>query len=233
MWGTRLFLAGTGFFALACLPLIARSVRTGWRGDLFAPESFGSLAALFGANSLLLIAVDPGGASGAAALILLKSALVLALAFARSVFRPRDFIGTLLLVAGGLASAASLALDLGALGDAGVPPASPAFRVGQCVCAIPLAWLATETFLERRRRLRSAALDLADPVVVNRFGLLCATTTALTLACFVTLAQSFGSGGFVEACLAARGVLSFVAGGGVWLSFAPPRRYLAWVAARA
>jgi hypothetical protein len=233
MWGTYLFAAGTAFFALACLPLIARSLRTGWRGELFAPESFGSLAALFGANALVLIAFLPGGASGAAALISLKAALVLALAFARAVFRPKDFIGTLLVVAGGLASAASLALDLAALGDAGVPPESAAFRLGQMVCAIPLAWLAIETFLERRRRLRRAALGLADPIVVNRFGLLCAATSALTLACFVTLAQSFVTDGLLAACLGARGVLSVIAGVGVWLSFAPPRRYLAWVGARA
>jgi hypothetical protein len=233
MWGQRAFAAGTALFALACLPLLARSLRAGWRGDLRASESFGSLAALLGANSLLLVAIAPGGASGAAALILMKAALALALAFTRAVFRPRSFLGTLLLVAGALALAASLALDLGALGDAGVLLTSPAFRIGQCVTAFPLGWLAVETFLERRRALRGARAGVADPVVANRFGLWCATSAALVASCALELARSFTGGPAPDALLAVRGALAAIAGVCVWLGFAPPRRYLAWVAARA
>jgi hypothetical protein len=232
MWGQRAFVAGTALFVLACLPLLARSLRAGWRGDLRAPESFGSLAALLGANALLLVAIAPGGASGAIALILMKAALALALAFTRAVFRPRSFLGTLLLVAGGLALAASLALDLAALGDAGVAPASPAFRIGQCVTAFPLGWLAVETFLERRRALRGARARIADPIVANRFGLWCATSAALAASCAVALAKSFTGPDALEPLLAVRGALATIAGLGVWLGFAPPRRYLAWIAAR-
>jgi hypothetical protein len=241
MWGQRAFIAGTALFVLACLPLLARSLRAGWRGDLRAPESFGSLAALLGANALLLVAIAPGGASGAIALILMKAALALALAFTRAVFRPQSFLGTLLLVAGGLALAASLALDLDALGDAGVAPASPAFRIGQCVTfrigqcvtAFPLGWLAVETFLERRRALRGARAGVADPVVANRFGLWCATSAALAASCAVALAKSFTGPDALDALLAVRGALATIAGLGVWLGFAPPRRYRAWLSARA
>ena len=233
MWGQRAFVAGTALFALACLPLLARSLRAGWRGDLRAPESFGSLAALLGANSLLLVAIAPGGASGAVALILMKAALALALAFTRAVFRPRSFLGTLLLVAGCLALAASLALDLGAMGDAGVVPTSPAFRFGQCVTAFPLGWLAVETFLDRRRALRGARAGAARPVVANRFGLLCAASAALAASCAIELFRSFAAPDELDALLALRGALAAIAGLGVWLGFAPPRRYLAWVAARA
>jgi hypothetical protein len=233
MWGERAFVAGTAFFVLACLPLLARSVRAGWRGDLRAPESFGSLAALLGANALLLIAVAPGGASGAAALLLMKASLALALAFTRGVFRPQSFLGTLLCVAGGLALAASLALDLDALGDAGIARDSPAFRIGQCVTALPLGWLAVETFLERRRSLRGARAGVAETVAAHRFGLWCATSAALAASCAVALAESFAGPAAHDAALAARGVLAAIAGLGVWLSFAPPRRYLAWLEARA
>lgn len=235
MWGSRLFVAGMACFALACLPLLARSVRAGRHADLFAPESFGSLAALFGANALLLIAIAPGGASGAIALILLKASLVLALVFTRAVFRPAHFAGTLLVVAGGLALAASLALDLSELGDAGVRPDSAAFRIGQCVTAVPLGWLAVETWLERGRSRRGVILGLADPVVVNRFELWCATAAALAASCATALAESFAAGApfAFEAMRALRGLLAIVAGLGVWLSFAPPRRYVAWVRARA
>jgi hypothetical protein len=232
MWGQRAFVAGTALFALACLPLLARSLRAGWRGDLRAPDSFGSLAALLGANSLLLVAVAPGGASGAIALILMKAALALALAFTRAVFR-RSFPGTLLLVAGCLALAASLALDLGAMGDDGVVFTSPAFRFGQCVTAFPLGWLAVETFLERGRALRGTRAAVADPVVANRFGLLCAASAALAASCAIELFRSFTDPEAVEALLALRGALAAIAGLGVWLGFAPPRRYLAWVTARA
>jgi hypothetical protein len=233
MWGTRLFVAGTACFVLACLPLLARSLQTRRRADLFAPESFGSLAALFGANALLLIAVAPGGASGVVGLMLLKASLALALVFTRAVFRPTAFIGTLLVVAGSLALAASLALDLAALGDGGVPPASAAFRAGQCITAVPLAWLAIETYLERARAGRGAILGLADPVVVNRFTLWCSISAALAASCAAALVESFASGAAFETLRALRGVLAMVAGLGVWLSFAPPRRYLAWVRSRA
>ena len=233
MWGERALVAGTALFVVACLPLLARALRAGWRGDLRAPESFGSLAALLGANSLLLVAIAPGGASGAAALILMKTALALALAFTRAVFRPRAFLGTLLLVAGGLALVASLALDLDVLGEAGVPPESAAFRFGQCVTAFPLAWLAVETFLERRRCLRGARASVADPVVANRYGMLCMTSAALTASCAAELARSFTAPADLDALLTVRGALAAAAGVGVWLGFAPPPRYLAWLAARA
>lgn len=233
MWGQRSLVAGTALFALACLPLLARSLRAGWRGDLRAPESFGSLAALLGANSLFLVAIAPGGASGAIALILMKAALALALAFTRAVFRPRSFLGTLLAVAGGLALAASLALDLDVLGDSGVPPTSPAFLVGQCVTAFPLGWLAVETFLERRRALRGERAGVADPIVANRFGLWCAASAALAASCALALAESFAEPLTLDVLFGVRGALATIAGLGVWLGFAPPPRYLAWLAARA
>lgn len=144
-------------------------------------------------------------------------------------FRPEDPWGRLAcgLVFASLAMSWIAMAVLGHFSEA--PGTTPSYWVGFAGRCLPFAWSAAESWhyhLKLRRRL---ALGLTDRVVTDRFRLW-------------ALAVSGGTAGFVVFAIAAvRGidvstsppvliatsVAGLVAGFYMWLSFCPPRRYLA------
>jgi hypothetical protein len=102
--------------------------------------------------------------------------------------------------------------------------------------AATLGWAAVESIHFRRMYLRRAALGLVDPVVANRLWLFSVWTSALAVMPLLTYAStslvtSDGLAWRSAALVPARvlGALVLVA---IFLTFAPPRRYLRWVEKR-
>jgi hypothetical protein len=99
--------------------------------------------------------------------------------------------------------------------------------------ALALAWGAGEAFAYWGNLRRRARLGLADPALVNRFLMWAVSASAAALGTAIGVGASLGNGKAMfasPAVVASSSAHGFVAAFGMWLAFAPPRAYLAWIA---
>ena len=97
-----------------------------------------------------------------------------------------------------------------------------------------LAWGAAEALAYWVRLRKRARLGLADGVLVNRFLMWGVSAAAAGLGTAIGIAASLATGAQVlemPAILASSSAFGLVAAIGMWLAFAPPRAYVAWLAA--
>jgi hypothetical protein len=98
--------------------------------------------------------------------------------------------------------------------------------------SIALAWGSAEAFAYWGRLRKRARLGLADPVLVNRFLMwaISAAAAGLGTAIGVTASVVSGAGPLqLPSIVASSSAHGFVAAVGMWLAFAPPRAYVAWL----
>jgi hypothetical protein len=214
-----------------------------------APEALLASFFLAGATGIFLRLLGvtgptPLGSSATTITLLghgiLTAGLIAAVWFARSVFRPSVVwsfwlaaaLSTLL-----LASCASLFMPGNTAEESAAVFAANGSR------ALPFIWLFTESLRQYFRMRRQAPLGLGDPVVTNRFLLWSVWTGLLTALPIVVIgfriAARFSGDTLVETqqemigqirlflLLTAAGVAA-----SVWLSFFPPKRYLAHITRR-
>jgi len=99
--------------------------------------------------------------------------------------------------------------------------------------ALALGWGAGEAFAYWGSLRRRARLGLADPVLVNRFLMWAVSASAAALGTVIGVGASLATGKdmfALPAVLASSSAHGFVAALGMWLAFAPPRAYVAWIA---
>jgi hypothetical protein len=99
--------------------------------------------------------------------------------------------------------------------------------------ALALGWGAGEAFAYWGSLRRRARLGLADPVLVNRFLMWAVSASAAALGTVIGVGASLATGEAMlalPAVLASSSAFGFVAALGMWLAFAPPRAYVAWIA---
>jgi hypothetical protein len=99
--------------------------------------------------------------------------------------------------------------------------------------ALALAWGAGEAFAYWGSLRRRARLGLADPVLVNRFLMWAISASAAGLGTVIGVGASLATGEAMlalPAVLASSSAFGLVAAVGMWLAFAPPRAYVAWIA---
>jgi hypothetical protein len=95
-----------------------------------------------------------------------------------------------------------------------------------------LAWSAGEAFAHWQRLRRRVRLGLADAVLANRFLMWAGSASAAALGTAVGVAASLATGRAtleLPAILASSSALGLAAALGMWLAFAPPRAYVAWI----
>lgn len=100
--------------------------------------------------------------------------------------------------------------------------------------AAALGWGAAEALAYWVRMRKRARLGLADPVLVNRFLMWGLSAAAAGLGTAVGIVGSLATGAAVlemPAILASSSAFGLAAALGMWLAFAPPRAYVAWLAA--
>lgn len=98
--------------------------------------------------------------------------------------------------------------------------------VSQLVFAIPFLWAALETAVAWRAASRRLALGLADPFVVNRYGLWTAGCTAFVVVCALTSAAKLPAAApLLPAIALVRAALYALVAGLVALAFYPPAAY--------
>lgn len=101
--------------------------------------------------------------------------------------------------------------------------------------SIALGWGSAEAFVYWARLRKRARLGLADPVLVNRFLMWAISAGAAGLGTATGVAASLATGASpleLPAIVASSSAHGFVAAIGMWLAFAPPRAYVAWVSGR-
>ena len=110
-------------------------------------------------------------------------------------------------------------------------PLSSARNIVQVVA---LGWGAAEALAYWVRLRKRARLGLANAVLVNRFLMWGLSAAAAGLGTAIPIAASLATGAQVlemPAILASSSAFGLVAALGMWLAFAPPRAYVAWLAA--
>lgn len=219
-----------------------RLFRLAWRTRRLPELLVGTYFLLVPFGISLSIRVDRFAPEHAAAARATANALFTAggismLLFAWSVFRPASRAARWLAVGGSVALAAGWALGL-ALGayaiDSSFLLLLPSF--------LPYGWVFAESLRYYRLLRRRQRLDLADPVLVNRFLLFGVWTGGIfaiaLVSVAVTLVQvgrgTFHDGGALgnPAVLGFIRVLSLPIALSLWLIFLAPARYHAWLRAR-
>jgi hypothetical protein len=98
--------------------------------------------------------------------------------------------------------------------------------------SIALAWGSAEAFAYWGRLRKRARIGLADPVLVNRFLMWAISAGAAGFGTAIGVAASVAWNASplqLPAIVASSSAHGFVAALGMWLAFAPPRAYVAWL----
>jgi hypothetical protein len=183
---------------------------------------------VFGPSSLLVVVMTGHVAQYVGALAIGT--------FAWRVFRPQGG-GALVYAALALALGGALGAEIlsGAYRDyASVVPYQGWYSVGHLVRVSAHAWLVTECLIAWRKARRRARLGLAEPIVVERFAIWAASSSAVVLAVLVATEHRLRTGYGVVAsppAMATVSALLLAAALGNWLCFFPPRWYRARFAA--
>jgi len=240
-------LAGLGnlLFVSAILVVSVRLLLV-WRRTREWPElliSSGFLALALVGFPLMLAAGVERPTTGEVSLPLLAAglagvaaSLVLIHAFTWRVFRPNEGWAAFFVVANAVAAAGVAGLFVRAIAIA--PPDTPPMSVHppyslalRLLFEVWYAWVAVEALREWDRARKRMALGLSDPVVVNRFGLWGSMGVVLALNGAVAMVLEARGLSPVHDALPAiwLGMNGAVAGVLMFLTFAPPARYVAWI----
>lgn len=242
------YLVSTTAFCLFCLVICVRllrmSMRTGGRPERLLGLSLGMTGGV-GYGLLIAVSLARRGSEDESSLLTALAlfgkavhdiGVVMMLAFILSVFRPSERWARV------LAAAMTVTLAVGYVGNALTGGYSTPqtlgfwYWVGFSVIGTYPIWAASEAFRYHQLMRKRQALGLADPVVVNRF-LMWGVASSFAVAAIWTVSLPALIGLPLEAqlrwspfVLSLTGIWGICTIASYWLTFFPPRWYLARIA---
>ena len=153
--------------------------------------------------------------------------------FTQRVFRPGKTWARVLVGLASIAFVGLFALTLQDHWQAGPDQSDPVMLERGAVLAFVWAWMGIECLRYRAVLRRRLALELADPLVVNRFTLWAFVSIESFLLNSICTLLAFraggGSGMSGDDMILATGALGMTGAVAIYLAFVPPRAYQRWV----